>query len=218
MTGIYKITCTGNNKMYIGQSLAIKRRWNDHQKALKKGCHYNKYLQRAYNKYGEESFVYEILELCNKEKLNERERFYISLFNSFKDGFNCDFGGSDISGEANPMYGMSGTNSPRYIDQVIQLDASGAIVGVYDSANLAAKAVEGQAGHINDCLQSWKRHTSSAASNGSRERFTHKGFYWIYKNDYAIFEKNNYDFSQKRNKKSPVVSDLVDKGALDGDI
>ena len=116
------------------------------------------------------------------------------------------------------MYGMSGQNSPRYIDQVLQLDSKGNIITVYDSANLAAKAIKGQAGHINDCLHSWRKHSSSAADVSSRERFTHKGFYWIYKNDYVIFEKNNYDFSQRRNKKSPVVSDLVDKGALDGDI
>ena len=41
------------------------------------------------------------------------------------------------------MYGMSGLNSPRYIDQVLQLDGTGAIVNVYDSANLAAKAIDG---------------------------------------------------------------------------
>jgi group I intron endonuclease len=62
MTGIYKITCLANNKCYIGQSVAIKRRWNDHQKALAGGTHYNTYLQNAYNKYGKGSFVYEILE------------------------------------------------------------------------------------------------------------------------------------------------------------
>lgn len=218
MTGIYKITCTGNNKVYVGQSVAIKRRWREHQKALKNGSHYNKYLQRAYDKYGEQSFVYEILEQCPSSKLNEREAFYIYFFNSFKDGFNCDLGGSNISGEANPMYGMSGQNSPRYIDQVLQLDAKGHIVATYDSANLAAKTIGGQAGHINECLHSWRKHSSSAADVGSRERFTHKGFYWIYKNDYKIFEENNYDFSQKRNKNSPVLSDWVDKGTLDGDI
>lgn len=218
MTGIYKITCVGNNKCYIGQSIAIKRRWNDHKKSLKQGTHYNKYLQNAYNKYGENSFVYEILEQCSKDNLNEREQFYIALFDSFKNGFNCDLGGSNISGEANPMYGMSGVDSPRYIDQILQLDQSGAIVGWYDSANLAAKSVNGQAGHIINCLQSWKRHTPSTTNNPSRERFTHKGFYWIYKNDYVVFEKNRYDFSKKRTKKSLTIEDLIDKGALDSDI
>ena len=217
MTGIYKITCLGNNKCYIGQSIAIKRRWTEHQKALREGTHYNEYLQRAYNKYGSDSFIYEVLEQCPKNKLNEREQFYVSLFDSFKNGFNCDLGGSNISGEANPMYGKSGMESPRYIDQIIQLDNNGNQIAVFDSANLAAQAVKGQAGHIINCLQSWKRHTPSTANTTSRERFTHQGFYWIYKNDYKIFEENGYDFSQKRNKKSLTIADLVDKGALDSD-
>jgi hypothetical protein len=218
MTGIYKITCLANNKCYIGQSVAIKRRWNDHQKALARGTHYNSYLQNAYNKYGKDNFIYEILESCPREKLNEREQFYIQLFDSFKNGFNCDLGGSNISGEANPMFGKSGLESPRHIDQVLQLDLFGNIIETYESANLAAKGVSGQAGHINDCLQSWKRHSPSTANTASRERFTHKGYYWIYKQDYEIFEKHNYDFTQKRNKKSLVISDLIDEGALDGDI
>ena len=73
MTGIYKITCLKNNKSYIGQSVSIKRRWATHKRELAAGVHYNEHLQRAYNKYGKDSFAYEILELCSKEKLNERE-------------------------------------------------------------------------------------------------------------------------------------------------
>ena len=73
MTGIYKITCLATNKSYIGQSVSIKRRWATHKRELAKNIHYNTYLQNAYNKYGEENFTYEILELCSKDKLNERE-------------------------------------------------------------------------------------------------------------------------------------------------
>lgn len=217
MTGIYKITCISNNKVYIGQSVGIKRRIRDHKAALKRGTHYNQKLQRAYNKYKEDSFTYEILELCPKEKLNEREQFYIKLFDSYINGFNCDWGGSDISGEANPMYHKSGIESPRFIDYIYQLDKNGTIIETFESANLAANAIGGQAGHIQDCLKSWKKHTPSTSDTASRERFTHKGFYWIYQKDYQVMQKAGYDFSKKRNKKSLTVSDL-DKGALDGDI
>lgn len=218
MTGIYKITCTSNNKVYIGQSVSIKRRWRDHLMALRKNGHYNPKLQRAYNKYGENSFTFEILELCPKEKLNEREKFYIQLFDSQNKGFNCDQGGSDISGKANPMYGKSGVNSPKFIDFVYQLDKNGKIIKEFESANLAAKAIEGQAAHIQDCLKSWKEHSPSTSQTASRERFTHKGYYWIYKQDYELLSQYGYDFTQKRNKKSITISDIVDKGALDGDI
>lgn len=218
MTGIYKITCLANNQSYIGQSASIKKRWSEHRSLLKRGKHHNLYLQNAYNKYGKEAFTYEIIELCSQEELNEREKFYVKLFNTYNDGFNCDDGGNGFScGEANPMYGKSGISSPRYVDNIYQLAPTGEIIAEFESTNLASKAVSGQAGHIVNCLQSWKKHTSSAANVQSRERFTHKGFYWIYKTDYEILKQNGYDFSQKRNKKSLTIED-IDKGALDGDI
>ena len=218
MTGIYKITCLANNKSYIGQSVSIKRRWATHKRELAAGTHYNEYLQRAYNKYGKDNFTYEILELCSKDKLNEREQFYVTIFDTFKNGYNCDLGGHNTSGDANPMSGKSGIQSPRYIDNIYQLDSFGNIIGEFESANIASKAVDGQAGHILNCLQSWRQHSSSKASDVSRERFTHKGFYWIYKTDYEKFQSVGYDFSQKRNKKSPTIADLIDEGALDSDI
>lgn len=218
MCGIYKITCIGNNKVYIGQSVSIKQRWNRHQTDLKRNCHSNKYLQRAYNLYGKDSFVYEILELCPRTQLNEREKFYIQLFDSYKNGFNCDIGGSDISGENNPMYQKKGKESPRFIDLILQLDEKGEIINKFESANLASKEINGQAGHILDCLKTWKKHSSSSADTSSRERMTHKGYQWIYQKDYEILKKFNYDFSKKRNKKSLTIQDLVDKGALGSDV
>lgn len=216
MTGIYKITCNQNNKVYIGQSTSIKRRWAQHKLELKKGIHSNRYLQRVYDKYGEESFVYEILELCSSDKLNEREKFYIKLFNSFEEGFNLDHGGSDISGELNPMYGKKGIESPRFIDYIYQLDLNGNIVNTFESSNLAAKAVGGQTSHILGCLKGWKQCSPSWMSD--RERFTHKKSYWIYKKDYELLKEYGYDFSQKRNRKSITISQILDEGALDGDI
>lgn len=218
MTGIYKITCLTTNKSYIGQSVSIKRRWATHKRELAKNIHYNTYLQNAYNKYGKENFTYEILELCSKDKLNEREQFYVKLFDSYENGYNCDLGGNNIAGEANPMSGKAGILSPRYVDNLYQLAPSGEIVAEFESANLAAKAIVGQAGHIQDCLQSWREHRSSKVTDASRERFTHKGYYWIYKTDYEKFVRCGYDFTQKRTKKSLTIQDLVNKGALDGDV
>lgn len=217
MTGIYKITCLPTNKSYIGQSISIKRRWATHKRELAAGIHYNKYLQRAYDKYGKENFTYEILELCSKDKLNEREQFYIKIFDSFENGYNSDLGGHNTSGEANPMAGKAGKLSPRYIDNLYQLSMDGEIVAEFESANLASKAVKGQTAHILDCLQSWKKHRSSAIGK-TPERFTHKGFYWIYKTDYEKFASIGYDFSQKRNKKSLTIENLINKGALDSNI
>ena len=219
MTGIYKITCIPINKSYIGQSVSIKRRWSAHKTALKHNIHNNYKLQEAYNLYGENSFSFEILELCPAKTLNEKEKEYIKKYNTYYEGFNLTEGGElCLIGEKNPMYGKIGTESPRYVDNIYQLSLAGSIIAEYESANLAALKVSGQAGHIINCLQSWKNHKSSAKDIASRERFTHKGFYWIYKKDYEILYQIGYDFSQKRNKKSLTISDLGDKGTLKGDL
>lgn len=60
--GIYTITNVLTGKRYVGSSSRIQRRWRDHRKALSKGTHHCSHLQRAWNKYGSEKFVFEIVE------------------------------------------------------------------------------------------------------------------------------------------------------------
>lgn len=101
MIGIYIIKCTANNKVYIGQSINLKNRLRGHKYQLKKGIHANIHLQSAFNKYGENYFNYDILEVVDekdytKDKLNLLEIKYISLFNSADRnfGYNLDLGGN----------------------------------------------------------------------------------------------------------------------------
>jgi hypothetical protein len=61
-SGIYTITNLLNNKMYIGYSYDIFQRLNVHKSALKKNIHHSFHLQKAWNKYGENNFEFEILE------------------------------------------------------------------------------------------------------------------------------------------------------------
>lgn len=211
MTGIYKITCTKTNEVYIGQSVSIQRRFATHKRELKNNIHYNQHLQRTYNKYGADSFTYEILELCPKTKLNEREKFYIKLFDSYKNGFNQDVGGSDINGENNHMFGIKGKDAPRFVDYILQLDDSGKIINKFESSIEAAKAVQGQTSHILGCLYTWRRKESKEL------RFTHKNYQWIYEKDYLLL-KDKWDFSKKRNKSNFITINEVDDGALNGNV
>lgn len=78
--GIYKITCLKNNKFYIGSSKNIKQRWKYHLSYLRKNNHHSTYMQRCYNKYGEDSFKFEVLlEMFeyNEELLRLIEQYYI---------------------------------------------------------------------------------------------------------------------------------------------
>lgn len=86
--GIYAIKNIQKGKMYIGQSIDIKARWRQHLKNLRKNTHIAKYLQNSFNKYGENSFIYGVIEYCTKEKLNEREYYWINYYNTFIKGYN----------------------------------------------------------------------------------------------------------------------------------
>lgn len=74
-SGIYIITNIVNNKSYIGSSLDYKQRIRQHKYSLRNNKHYNKHLQSSFNKYGENNFTFNLLELCSN--LIERETFYI---------------------------------------------------------------------------------------------------------------------------------------------
>jgi hypothetical protein len=99
--GIYIITCDNASEdtgVYIGQSMDIHKRWLAHMNELKSNRHHNQHLQNVYNKYGENSLNFDILELCSQDKLNEREIFYINYFDSFKHGMNRTIGGDGTKG------------------------------------------------------------------------------------------------------------------------
>jgi len=81
-TGIYCITNTKNRKIYIGQSIDIKKRISQHKQALRKNRHFNQYLQNSWNKNGESKFLFSILSFCNENKLDENEQYWIDELSS----------------------------------------------------------------------------------------------------------------------------------------
>lgn len=84
ISGIYKITCLPTGKVYIGNSTNIHVRWGNHKKKLRRGTHPNNYLLRAWQKYGEDSFEFAILEEVESKRLFERERHWMSFFKSYE--------------------------------------------------------------------------------------------------------------------------------------
>ena len=91
-SGIYKITNKLNGRIYIGSSKLFKLRWKQHSKALRNNKHSNKFLQRDFNKCGEEVFVFEIVEGTDGKTKEERlliEEVYINqYFDSGKECYN----------------------------------------------------------------------------------------------------------------------------------
>lgn len=67
---------------YVGQAYIFDNRWKNHRLALKYNKHHSRYLQSAWNKYGEDNFEFEVLEKCSIERLVELEQFWMDHFKS----------------------------------------------------------------------------------------------------------------------------------------
>ena len=94
MAYIYKITNQLNGKIYVGKTLStIESRWREHLHEATKIRHEQRPLYAAIKKYGKENFSIEPLEECSYENINERERYWIELLGSFKNGYNATLGG-----------------------------------------------------------------------------------------------------------------------------
>ena len=116
---IYIIRNTINSKVYIGQTkVSLKLRFQNHLSAARNGKDY--VIGKAIRKYGEENFYIELLEECTIEELNERERYWISYFNSTdnKFGYNISIGGNVIRTtkelDSNLIINMFNSGIPAY--------------------------------------------------------------------------------------------------------
>ncbi len=91
--GIYKITNKTNKLCYIGQAKKIRERWRDHMKCgLGIDTPANNKLYQAMYKEGIDNFTFEMLEECAVANLDEKEAFYINLYNSYDYGYNSNRG------------------------------------------------------------------------------------------------------------------------------
>ena len=94
-SGIYCIENIITNKKYIEQSIDVDERWRKHISELNHNYHHNDYLQKAWNKYSEDNFKFYVLEYCNINDLDDKEIYYIDLYNTTDRniGYNLTSGG-----------------------------------------------------------------------------------------------------------------------------
>lgn len=97
MCGIYKITNIINGKIYIGKSQNIYSRWEYHKTMYNSAKESNKALYQAFQKYGLNNFLFEVIEEMTYENYelfsNNREQYWILYYNSYKNGYNNTLGG-----------------------------------------------------------------------------------------------------------------------------
>lgn len=196
-SGIYKITCSENGRVYVGQAINIKDRWMSHMQCLNRNKHHNIHLQRAWNKYGEECFKFEVIEYCEPSNLNDREIHWIKELNSFKNGYNRTLGGGGILGRKytkQEIKNRTGKNNPFYnkkhkdgwLDKVIKASnektskpilqisvENGEIINKYNSISEASRKYNCSVNAIRLCIE------------GVNKRAC--GYYWILENNYDSF-------------------------------
>ena len=197
-SGIYKITCSENNKVYVGQAINIQDRWKTHIQCLNRNKHHNIHLQRAWNKYGENNFKFDIIEYCEKEDLNDKEIYWIKELSSFKNGYNRTLGGGGILGRKytkEEIEKRTGKNNPFYRKKhkdgwlkmvlsasnaitskpVIQIDSNnGEIISRYNSMSEASRVFGISPTAIQLCVE------------GKNKRAC--GYYWVLEEDYSSFD------------------------------
>jgi group I intron endonuclease len=100
MIGIYRIKNKINEKCYYGSSKDIEKRWKTHINQLRNKKHINCILQNAWNKYGEENFIFEVIEECDIESLFDIEQGYIDTLGEYNIGLKAS-GGDNISKNPN---------------------------------------------------------------------------------------------------------------------
>lgn len=89
MQGIYAIINKNNNKKYIGSSIDIDYRWEQHINMLNGLYHPNSHLQNAWNKYGEEKFTFNVVEIVSDlDCILAREQFWIDIYWNMKKCYN----------------------------------------------------------------------------------------------------------------------------------
>lgn len=100
-SGIYQIRNTKNGKVYVGSAVNLRKRFLKHKSYLSRNVHPNARLQSAANKYGLESFSFELLEICNRAEVIDREQVWLDKLMVVENGYN-------ISPNADPFSGGIG--------------------------------------------------------------------------------------------------------------
>ena len=152
MIGIYKIT-NPNNKIYIGQSINIERRFNQYKKLM---CKKQPILYRSFLKYGVENHIFEIIEECKIEQLNYKERYYQDLFNVVSvTGLNCTLQETNIL--------------PRVISEETREKISNRIIS-QETKDKIAKTLLGHVGHFLNKKHSEETKKKISKSNKGKKR------------------------------------------------
>lgn len=149
-SGVYEIVNGANGKRYIGSAVLLSKRWNEHRTHLARQVHHSVVLQRAWNKYGPESFQFKPLLLCKPEHLLMFEQRAID---GYKPEYNiCPTAGSSLGAKhsAEAKAKISAAGRGRVASPATRAALSAALTGRTFSPEHRAKisaSKRGMVGH-----------------------------------------------------------------------
>jgi hypothetical protein len=201
---VYFIKNKINNKIYIGQTLQkISSRINRHFYDLKRNLHCNSYLQRSFNKYGEESFEYGLLEdgIFDINKSYEREEFYINEYKSLDElfGYNLILNNfKPLPNKVKNKISKSLNDNAKKDIKIVRYDLkSGDIIDFWDSSKKCEFVTGLRSANIVQHM------------NGN-EKYTHVGGYGFIR--YSEYLERgiipNPDFRKRKNRLVPIKTIL----------
>lgn len=198
MTGIYGIRNIINGKLYVGQSSNIESRWKTHQYDLNHNRHHNKHLQAAWNSYGEDAFLFFVIEECHVKDLNGYEMFWIDYYQSRYLGYNLDLGGEGIRGYKHTEEELSKMRQVQKPRRVARFDLNMNYIDSWESASMASKAL----GYMS---------TSGVKRCCEHDKYKKAyGFRWAYEDEWAD-GLLDYDYYLSENKNTPRKVSQYDK-------
>ena len=177
--GIYKIT-NPKGKIYIGKTKNYRKRIRNY---LNLECKDQRKIYNSLKKYGPENHTFEIIEECDLDKLNEREIYWIDIFQSVKRGLNLTFGGDG----GNRSKESIKRGRLKILKPILQYNLEGNFIKEWPSAIEAALLINKNPININDCARGKYKSTY--------------GFRWKYKKDIKGYEKLEPIIYEKCGKK-----------------
>jgi len=194
MNVVYGIKCSVNGKYYVGSSTNVKERMCRHKKDLRRGNHHSRKLQRAWDKYGENAFIFEKLEVnIPYEELVAKEQFWMDKLNSYHDGYNGYRKSTPCPSEfRNGMWGKCPANKGKPNPNrrpVVSYDLMTGEVVSFESVNSVSKLMNIGPQFLS-CITLKKIHQKKSS--------VFVGKFWFYEQDFCLEElKLRFEFKNK---------------------
>lgn len=188
-TGIYTLICLVNQKVYVGQSRDLKQRKSAHFSELRGGKHKIPELQKDFDLYGEDNFLYERLVKCEKRFLYSEEHYWCTMLNAHNPKFGYNRQSTNPYGKGKSSQSTIDKTTFSKLVPVIMLSTDGDFIKRFTSCKEAGANIGTDSTSI------------SSVARGKRSH--NKGYIFVYEKDYD--PSKDYSIKVLRHKRNVIM-------------